>query len=95
MKPKRISFILMPSLIISEIEKCPVPPKMKLLVLVNPHSGPGKAMQIYQRIVAPMLDEADIQVKVIQTGTEKNTCVFMNNKLSPKMKLLVIIMSSR
>ena len=41
---------------------------MKLLVLVNPHSGPGKAMQIYQRVIAPMLDEADVKVMVIQTG---------------------------
>lgn len=53
---------------ISDIENCPVPPKPRFLVLVNPHSGPGKAMQIYERQVAPMLDEADIHVKVIQTG---------------------------
>lgn len=51
-----------------DIEKCPVPPKTKLLVLVNPYSGPGKAMQIYKTYVAPMLAEADIQVKLIQTG---------------------------
>ena len=53
---------------VSDIAKCPPPPRMKLLVLVNPYSGPGKAMQIYTKHVAPMLDEADIHVKVIQTG---------------------------
>ncbi|XP_045213785.2 sphingosine kinase 2-like isoform X2 [Mercenaria mercenaria] len=50
-----------------DVDNCPVPPKTRFLVLVNPHSGPGKAMQIYQKQVAPMLDEADIQVKLIQT----------------------------
>ncbi|XP_060573427.1 sphingosine kinase 1-like isoform X2 [Ruditapes philippinarum] len=58
-----------------DVDNCPVPPKVKFLVLVNPHSGPGKAMQIYQKQVAPMLDEADVHVKLIETehaghGTE-------------------------
>jgi hypothetical protein len=53
---------------ITDVDNCPVPPKVKFLVLVNPHSGPGKAMQIYQKQVAPMLDEADVHVKLIETG---------------------------
>ncbi|KAH3871345.1 hypothetical protein DPMN_034543, partial [Dreissena polymorpha] len=51
----------------TDVDKCSVPEKKRLLVLVNPHSGPGRAMQIYKGQVAPMLDEADIITTVIET----------------------------
>ncbi|XP_005092962.2 sphingosine kinase 2 [Aplysia californica] len=45
-----------------------VPPQMgKMLILINPHSGPGKADIIFKNDVAPMLYEASIPYKVIVT----------------------------
>ena len=36
--------------------------------MINPHSGPGKAQQIFENSVKSMLDEADIVYKVLITG---------------------------
>ncbi|KAL3875800.1 hypothetical protein ACJMK2_033716 [Sinanodonta woodiana] len=52
---------------LTAVDRCPVPPKKNLLVLINPHSGPGKAMQIFQNDVVPMLDEAEIKYDLIKT----------------------------
>ncbi|KAK3590961.1 hypothetical protein CHS0354_034533 [Potamilus streckersoni] len=49
------------------VDRCPVPPKKNFLVLINPHSGPGKAMQIFQDDVVPMLDEAEVKYDLIKT----------------------------
>ncbi|CAL1530623.1 unnamed protein product [Lymnaea stagnalis] len=42
-------------------------PRGKLLILINPHSGPGKAYVIFKNEIAPMLFEADIPYKAIIT----------------------------
>ncbi|CAL4061199.1 unnamed protein product [Meganyctiphanes norvegica] len=39
----------------------------KLLILINPNSGPGKAEQIYNKQVAPVLGEAEIPHQVVVT----------------------------
>lgn len=39
----------------------------KLLILVNPHSGPGKAHQIFKERVAPLLVESDTQYDLLVT----------------------------
>lgn len=46
-----------------------LPCDRKVLVLVNPSSGPGKALEIYQKRVVPILAEADMQLKLVITGT--------------------------
>lgn len=53
---------------LQDIESCEVPLPRKLLVLINPFSGPGKALQIFQNGVSHMLEEADISFKMIVTG---------------------------
>jgi len=44
------------------------PPVRKLIVYVNPFSGSGKAMKIYEKNVKPMFAEAQIQHEVVKTG---------------------------
>lgn len=53
---------------VKDIESCEVPLPRKLLVLINPFSGPGKALQIFQNGVSHMLEEADISFKLVVTG---------------------------
>lgn len=53
---------------LQDIESCEVTLPRKLLVLINPFSGPGKALQIFQNGVSHMLEEADISFKMIVTG---------------------------
>ncbi|XP_059168102.1 sphingosine kinase 2-like isoform X2 [Physella acuta] len=43
------------------------PPRGKLLFLINPHSGPGKAHIIFKTEIVPMLFEADIPYKAFIT----------------------------
>lgn len=50
------------------IEFCAPVNHGKLKVLVNPHSGPGKALQIFQKQVVPMLDEAELKYDLVTTG---------------------------
>lgn len=54
--------------VVKDIESCEVPLPRKLLVLINPFSGPGKALQIFQNGVSHMLEEADISFKLVVTG---------------------------
>lgn len=54
--------------VVKDIESCEVPLPRKLLVLINPFSGPGKALQIFQNGVSHMLEEADISFKLVITG---------------------------
>lgn len=52
----------------SDIESFELPLQRKLLVLINPFSGAGKALQIFQNGVSHMLEEADIFFKMVVTG---------------------------
>ncbi|KAL5017876.1 hypothetical protein ScPMuIL_003598 [Solemya velum] len=52
---------------VTDAESCDLPELVKLLVLVNPHSGSGKAMEVFENDVKVMLKEADVQYKVIKT----------------------------
>jgi len=40
----------------------------RLLVLVNPFSGPGKALHLFQRHVVPLFAEAGLQYRLVVTG---------------------------
>ena len=57
---------------IADIDKCEPPPPRKIMVLINPHSGPGKAQEIFQSGVARMLEEADISYTMVVTGETYN-----------------------
>uniref|UniRef100_T1JKM2 DAGKc domain-containing protein n=1 Tax=Strigamia maritima TaxID=126957 RepID=T1JKM2_STRMM len=49
----------------------------KLLIFVNPRSGPGKALQIFQQRVIPILAEAHVEYSLIVTATicrQKQSC---------------------
>lgn len=46
----------------------PLPAARKLLVLINPSSGPGKSLEVFREKVEPMLGDADINYKAIVTG---------------------------
>lgn len=43
------------------------PANRQLLIFVNPRSGPGRALQIFQQRVVPVLAEADIHYQLIVT----------------------------
>ena len=53
-----------------------VDPK-KLLVLVNPNSGAGHAVQIFQKNVVPILGEADVPYEVLVTSRANQVLEFM------------------
>lgn len=42
--------------------------RKRLLVLINPHGGPGKAKQIYTKYAAPIFEAAECKVDVITTA---------------------------
>lgn len=44
------------------------PPQKKLLVFVNPFSGPGKALLIFQQEVIPVFAEAGLLYHLFVTG---------------------------
>ncbi|KAK7112373.1 sphingosine kinase 2-like [Littorina saxatilis] len=50
-----------------DVDSCESSPMDRFLILVNPHSGPGRAMQICKGEVEPMLEEACIPFKIIVT----------------------------
>ncbi|XP_061181665.1 sphingosine kinase 2-like isoform X1 [Saccostrea echinata] len=51
----------------TDLENCEAPLQRKILVLINPFSGPGKARQIFENGVSSMLEEADISFKMVIT----------------------------
>ncbi|XP_062611044.1 sphingosine kinase 2-like isoform X2 [Saccostrea cucullata] len=50
-----------------DLVNCEAPLQRKILVLINPFSGPGKARQIFENGVSSMLEEADISFKMVIT----------------------------
>lgn len=44
----------------------------RFVVYINPFSGQGKSMQIFDKNVKPMFAESEIQHDVIQTGKFKS-----------------------
>ncbi|XP_067672040.1 sphingosine kinase 1-like [Haliotis asinina] len=49
---------------VEDLDSCCPPAPGRLLILINPHSGPGKALQIFSNEVKPMLEEAEIPYKM-------------------------------
>ncbi|XP_050390467.1 sphingosine kinase 2 [Patella vulgata] len=52
---------------IADLESCVPPLRKKLLILVNPKSGPGRAVSIFKQEILPMITDADIPYKMIIT----------------------------
>ncbi|CAG5126429.1 unnamed protein product [Candidula unifasciata] len=52
---------------VNDIASCVPPPRGRMLLLINPHSGPGKAYTIFKNEIAPLLFEASIPYKTIVT----------------------------
>lgn len=53
------------------VVECPrglLPRPCRVLVLLNPQGGKGKALQLFQSRVQPFLEEAEITFKLILTG---------------------------
>lgn len=50
-----------------------LPRPCRALVLVNPQSGAGRALEDFQAVVQPMLAEADIAATVFITGESTNS----------------------
>lgn len=46
--------------------------KPSIVVLINPHGGPGKAKQIYKKEVEPVLEAANASVTVLETKYSKH-----------------------
>ena len=45
--------------------------KRKLLVLINPASGPGKSEKLFRNKVQPLFEVADIELDIVITGKNK------------------------
>jgi len=45
-----------------------MPSLPRFLVLVNPFSGPGRALHIFQQSIVPVFAEAGLQYHLIVTG---------------------------
>lgn len=56
-----------PAVDITKIRDGPLPAARKLLVLINPSSGQGKSLRVFEEKVEPMLKDADINYKAIVT----------------------------
>lgn len=54
-----------------EFSRSLLPRARRLLLLVNPFSGRGQAMQWCQTHILPMIKEANISYNLIQTGNTK------------------------
>lgn len=69
--PKTVSFNLFVLFLMFHIEfsRSLLPRPKRLLLLVNPFSGRGQAMQWCQTHILPMIREANISYNLIQTGT--------------------------
>lgn len=53
------------------VAHCPrglLPRPCRVLVLLNPRGGKGKALQLFQSRVQPLLEEAEISFKLMLTG---------------------------
>jgi len=52
----------------ADLHQLDMPSLPKLLVFVNPLSGPGRALHIFQQSVVPVFAEAGLQYHLIVTG---------------------------
>ena len=50
----------------------PHPPRRKVVVVLNPQSGHGKAVRIFQRIVRPILEVGGFDMRVMETNAPKH-----------------------
>jgi len=51
-----------------DLRQLQMPSLPKFLVFVNPFSGPGRALHIFQRSIVPVFAEAGLQYHLIVTG---------------------------
>ena len=51
-----------------DLSKAELPEERRILVLVNPASGAGKALSIFKENAAPLLSEAGINFNMVVTG---------------------------
>ena len=51
-----------------DLHQLQMPSLPKFLVFVNPFSGPGRALHIFQRSIVPVFAEAGLQYHLIVTG---------------------------
>ncbi|KAL8605891.1 hypothetical protein ACOMHN_050302 [Nucella lapillus] len=72
-------------------ERCAPPPWGQFLVLINPHSGPGKAVQIFSSEVGPMLEEAGIPYKLIVTEYAGHAQDLMQNLELSEWAAVVVV----
>lgn len=53
---------------LAQLLELPEPKRRRCLVLVNPFGGAGKAVEIFQDKVAPMMAEANVAFNLVITG---------------------------
>lgn len=63
----------------------------KLLLLINPNSGPGRALQIYRKQVSPILAEAEVSHEVIVTERANHATEIVRDLDLTKYAGLVIL----
>ena len=55
------------------------PRRRKFIVFVNPHSGPGNSLRIWNKYVKHMFEEANIDVSLLITTHAKHACNYICN----------------
>lgn len=63
----------------------------KLLLLINPNSGPGRALQTYRKHVSPLLAEAEVAHEVLVTERANHASDIARNLDLKQYAGLVII----
>ncbi|XP_070298749.1 sphingosine kinase 2-like [Salvelinus sp. IW2-2015] len=75
----------------SEIGKCLLPRPRRLLLLVNPFSGRGQAMQWCQTHILPMIREANISYNLIQTERQNHARELIKEISLPQGDGIIIV----
>ena len=71
-----------------------MPPKRKLLVLINPRSGPGKALQMWEGPCAPIFEAAWVETDVVVTTRANHALEYvrdMEGSLADRYDGVVIV----
>jgi len=72
-----------------DLHQLQMPLLPKLLVFVNPLSGPGRALHIFQQSVVPVFAEAGLQYHLVVTGHSHSTLFLRLLMNSRSLNLLI------
>ncbi|GAB6020366.1 hypothetical protein CHUAL_003075 [Chamberlinius hualienensis] len=66
-------------------------PRRNLLVLVNPHSGQGKALSIFEQKIAPVLTEAGVSFELVTTERQNHAKDLVNQSDLSRWQGIIVV----